>query len=181
MKENPILLVTESITGNENPKKIWYSRSVAVGVAITDGARFIFEKRGKGCPDGVGQYCLPCGYLNWDESCEEAVVREVYEEIGIKLDKNLVKAGLYKVDSNPSNNRQNVLIFYFYRVSHEGFDEFLKTANEAIKVSNRGGEENEVDEVVGINFFNGEDKKYDFAFNHDSSVHEAINYYGMFH
>ena len=26
-----------------------------------------------------------------------------------------------------------------------------------------------------------EDKKYDFAFNHDSSVHEAIDYYGMFH
>lgn len=28
---------------------------------------------------------LPCGYLDWDESASEAVIREVWEELGIAL------------------------------------------------------------------------------------------------
>ena len=42
-------------------------------------------KRGKGVPDFQGHWCLPCGYLDWNESGTEGTVRELYEETGMNI------------------------------------------------------------------------------------------------
>jgi len=68
---------------------IWISRSVAcVGVVMTkwNGEWYIlFSKRGTGAADHQGYWNLPCGYLDYDETLTECVIREIYEESGLFL------------------------------------------------------------------------------------------------
>jgi len=68
---------------------VWLSRSSAVTTTVAcrvDGKVYILlGKRGEGCPDEVGKWNLPCGYLDWDETLPEAAVREVFEETGVNL------------------------------------------------------------------------------------------------
>lgn len=76
---------------------IFLSRSVAVVgcFVFMDSKEYRYYvplvKRGKGVPDFKGYWCLPCGYLDWDESGTEGIVRELYEETGM----NIYEAGLY--------------------------------------------------------------------------------------
>lgn len=66
-------------------RKFWISRSAAVvGVIAIDG-KVLMVKRGDGCPDEVGKWVLPCGYVDWDENLKEAIWREVKEETGLNL------------------------------------------------------------------------------------------------
>ena len=79
------------IVDKETNKSYWISRSVAVTGLISavgkDGeVYFLLERRGPGCPDNIGKLCSICGYLDWDETLEEAIVRETYEETGYKFD-----------------------------------------------------------------------------------------------
>ena len=70
---------------------IWNSRSCAVVAQIclynqSDSNWYVLlGKRGSGTPDFQGFWGLPCGYLDWDESLCEAVIREVWEECGLFL------------------------------------------------------------------------------------------------
>jgi ADP-ribose pyrophosphatase YjhB (NUDIX family) len=58
----------------------------------------------------AGQWCLPCGYLDWDESGRDAAIREAYEEIGIDLTGKLPSQPWF-VQSDPGkDSRQNVTL-----------------------------------------------------------------------
>jgi 8-oxo-dGTP pyrophosphatase MutT (NUDIX family) len=47
--------------------------------------KFLIEKRGnKPDLDSKGKWCLPCGYLDWDESGSDAARRELWEEVGLE-------------------------------------------------------------------------------------------------
>ena len=43
----------------------------------------LLMQRGEESPDFKGFWCLPCGYLDWDETLYQAMLREVYEETGL--------------------------------------------------------------------------------------------------
>lgn len=70
---------------------VWVSRSVAlVGQVCVYNAHHkqwyvLLVKRGTGTPDFQGYWCLPCGYLDWDETLTEGFLREVFEETGLYL------------------------------------------------------------------------------------------------
>lgn len=71
-------------------KTLWYSRSTAVSCYIF--ARNInFEwcvlanKRGPGCPNNVGLWNAPCGFLDFNETNIDACKRETWEETGVEL------------------------------------------------------------------------------------------------
>lgn len=69
---------------------VWLSRATAlVGIVVLelpDGSSYILmNKRGPGCPDEVGKWVLPCGYLDWDESGDEGCRREIWEECGVDV------------------------------------------------------------------------------------------------
>jgi 8-oxo-dGTP pyrophosphatase MutT (NUDIX family) len=73
-------------------KSVWASRSVAVnGVIIvsdkdlTSEPFVLISKRGKGAADYQGYWNIPAGYLDYDETTSEAMVREVWEETNINL------------------------------------------------------------------------------------------------
>jgi len=109
--------------------EIWVSRSVAVVGLVCDLVlakdhldqwKFLLCKRGPDCPDEIGKWCLPCGYIDWDEDGLDGFRREVYEETGIFL--NLDRwVGVktddirqpWKVNTDPVNsNRQNISMYF---------------------------------------------------------------------
>lgn len=80
----------EQITTTDG-RDLWYGRSCAVVAEIclfntVDKKWYVLlGKRGSGTPDFQGYWGLPCGYLDWDETLTQAVVREVWEECGLAL------------------------------------------------------------------------------------------------
>ena len=166
------------VTAKENNKEYWISRAVAVvGCIFTESKdgeiKFLLERRGEGCPDNVGKLAFPCGYLNWDESLEEAVRREVYEELGIDL-KN-VELLEWKIVSDPkSDARQNVVVRYVIYL--KGLENTYKNLSELFKDSDtRGGEKDEVSEVLLLgqeDILNLPDEE--FAFNHKKVILELL-------
>lgn len=193
--------VNETITENQNfPIKVddkvyWISRAMAVvGFVfkqIDDKLFVLVEKRGKGAADNIGSFCVPCGYLDFNETLEEAVLRELKEETGFVGDKN--KLRFLKINSNPNENRQNVSVHFSYFANN---DEDFNT-DKAI-----GGEKDEIEFVTWLcigtvkklNWFkklfkyNKKDylilesnwNNHIWAFNHDQRIYEHIsNFYDI--
>ena len=145
-------------------KEYWISRSVAVvGFVfkiINDDIHILANKRGPGTPDFQGCWNCPCGYLDWNETLEQAVIREIREECGITI-MNPIFIG---IDSNPSSNRQNVTVRYYT----------IYTGTDNLSVG-EGGEENEVSDIKWINVKDIDN--YQWAFNHNELIKEILNYY----
>ena len=73
----------------EDGEELWISRSIVVVclvARITDNNKIeiLVEKRGP-LVSATGQWCFPCGYLDYDEDLTDAVIREVKEETGYIL------------------------------------------------------------------------------------------------
>lgn len=78
-------------------KEYWMSRSVTVlGILffvvgqptkenLIENTYVPLGLRGIALPDEVGKWGLPGGYLDYDETVGEALLREVWEELGINL------------------------------------------------------------------------------------------------
>lgn len=122
---------------------IWNSRSCAVVAQIclynqSDRNWYILlGKRGSGTPDFQGFWGLPCGYLDWDESLCEAVIREVWEECGLFLpslsshpnflysDSSLVSPepfsdAPWSITDRTDNAKQNISMHYAVLVGWNG-------------------------------------------------------------
>ena len=67
-------------------------RNPTVGVAaiVIEHRRLLLGLRGD------GGWCIPCGHVEWDETIEEATVREFAEETGLKIEVD----ELYSAQSN---------------------------------------------------------------------------------
>lgn len=166
------------ITAKEDNKEYWISRAVAVvgvvvGVKNGNISSFLVSQRGPGCPDFVGDWACTCGYLDWDETAEEGVVRELYEELGIKVSSN--KANLWKVITDPKrDSRQNVIFRYIIPIDQSELDEMVELSKAAISnPESRGGEQGEVSDIKLISVTDL--PNYNWAFNHDDVILDAYN------
>jgi 8-oxo-dGTP pyrophosphatase MutT (NUDIX family) len=121
-------------------KEFWISRSCAVvGIVYkynkeTGEVYVLTNKRGKGCPDYVGYWNIPCGYVDYDETLEEAVSREVFEETGLKVDPNSWK--LYGIKSTPDTEKQSISVRYItaYKEEMGDFDYSHQEKNEVDEI-----------------------------------------------
>ena len=110
---------------DENGKEQWISRSTVVIPVVfkldeSTGEIFtLVEKRGPAVSH-PGEWCCPCGYLDWDETLKEACQREVREETGIELD--LENILFFTVDSNPKTSNQSVDLWYSCWADGKDFD-----------------------------------------------------------
>lgn len=155
-------------------KDLWHSRSVAVSVVLIHvnyllnkkEIKVLVNKRGVGCLDAPGLWNVVCGYLDWNESANEAAFRELYEECGIdifKIDYICLKNNLlapYCVNSLPSANRQNVTLRYGA----------LITSDKTPEVNSKNSEKNEIADIKWIDI--EELDKYEFAFDHYTVIKE---------
>ena len=171
-RQNELITTTDG-------RKLFHSRSVAVlGVFVcvlkSDGkAYFAIEKRGNNPGlDKKGLWCLPCGYLDWDESGYDAMVREAWEEIGLDVRSMnyfiLSRHNAHQpwfVNSNPDTNRQNVTLRYGVTFAADKLPT-LTPNNDC-----------EPDEVADAKWITVDEiKNYEFAFNHNEVILSYLDF-----
>jgi len=157
-----------------NSKLVWESRSVAVAATIMvqcKGERYVLiGKRGPNAADFQGHWNLICGYLDKDETLQEATEREVWEESGLDLDllkDNLIIDNLsfpWRVHSHPTANRQNVTN-HFACVAK--VDELPKLSTDNNEI------EGEIEELRWLPI-SEIDIPYKWAFGHDKVIKKYI-------
>ena len=150
-------------------KEYWISRAIAVVVKIVAndvyGNKYILAvQRGKGTPDPefVGAWCMPCGYLDFDETIKEAARRETFEETGLKF--AIEDFTLVNINDEPdSDKRQNVTFRFIVNspIPIEGLNQIL---------TNRYSEKDEVSNIKFILI--SELDNYKWAFNHKKLIKE---------
>lgn len=164
--------------------EIWDSRSIAVvGMILMkheEDIYVILGKRGPACPDEVGKYCMICGYLDKNETCEEAVLRETYEETGLNLNNLVNKYTViynhlhfpWRINSTPDTPLQNVSMHYaVYLKTEKGMDGELGE----LPKFNVDNNVNSL-EVEKLEWINIEDlHNYDLAFGHDKIINVFVN------
>ena len=75
-----------------NGKEYWVSRSNTVSLYVfgydKNGVMHVLiNKRGNEVKKGNGRWSIISGYLDYNETLENAAVRECWEETGVKIDK----------------------------------------------------------------------------------------------
>ena len=166
-------------------KKYWYSRSLTAVVyafaysTVKKQWCVLADKRGPGCPTCVGQWNVPCGYLdhnesilaNIDGSCkgsftEGAALRELREETGLKL--TPWDLHLYSLFSLPIGKKQNVNCS-FYAVLPKPMEYYRE------ELTTENSEPNEVAEIkwIPINRLD----QYEFAFRQKPIIYDIYHKY----
>ena len=160
---------------------IWESRSTAVNLVVLMVRNFysdpyvLVSKRGPKAADYQGYYNVIAGYLDWDETGSEAVIRETWEECGLDLseimkENTILRSNLdqpWNVKTDPASNRQNVSLRYGVKIlTHKDNLPLLNTENNEI--------EGEVEDPqwMPINRINN----YKWAFDHDLLIKEYIKF-----
>lgn len=155
-------------------RTFWISRSVAVIVHFVvqtkTGLKVMTVRRGPKSHNYHDHWCLPCGFLDWDESAEEACMREFYEETGIDLneavkDSTLVYGldnGPWKIVTNPkADEMQNVCLHYGIFIKNDDFIYFPFSNDETAEIKLE-----EINEFIN--------KKV--AFGHENSIVEFLDF-----
>ena len=146
-------------------KKYWISRSTAVVGTIfsinrqDDTCYVLALKRGTGSETFPGLWCMPCGFIDFDETILEAASREIKEETN--LDINPEYLAINSIDDDPKSFGQTITFRVFGYVTYRGH----------ISV----GTEGEKDEVAEVKWINVKDiDQYEWAFNHDKLIKKYI-------
>ena len=152
---------------NTDGKTYWVSRAVCVLTIVlaynhNHELCVLVVQRGKGTPDPefVGAYCLPCGYVDFDETIVQAAARELKEETGLTFPISDLKL-IYINDDPTSDKRQNITFRYLIHTSIpiEDLENLFTTKN------------SEKDEVDSIRFIKVDDvDMYKWAFNHEKII-----------
>lgn len=79
---------------------------VGVAVILIEDEKILLGKR---AGSYKGLWCIPCGYVEYDEEVHEAARREYEEETGLKTD----HLQIYRVYSNFHNKRQHTVGLWF--------------------------------------------------------------------
>ena len=145
----------------------WVARNIAVLVMVigmdkNHRSYVLANKRGPETPDPEfrGCWCMPCGYLDYNETIRMAAVREVYEETGVML--NINNLTLFYINDNPEEDkRQNVTFRFSYTI---------EDPIEDIELTDKNSEFEEVSDIKWIPI--DEVNNYKWAFNHDEIIIE---------
>lgn len=165
----------------KNKKVLFDKRSCAVSgfFIIRRGVEYyiLAEKRGNRTPDNPNKWCVPCGYIDWNETGREAIIRETYEEAGLNLVQFLdsvshimIKDDLdqpWHVDTRVDSNLQNITLRFGCVVRIKNDMDLPELTDEFNEIKG---------EVADLKWINLSDiSKYEWAFDHDEIIHEYLN------
>jgi len=123
------------------------NRPVAVDAVIIRDKNILLQKRA--VEPEKNKWALPGGHIDWDESAEAAVRREVQEEVGL----DVTGAKLIGVQSNTQRLRQIIAIT------------FLVEAN---------GEPRAESETSAVRWFPLDSLPENLAFDHNEIINKAV-------
>lgn len=147
-------------------RAIYHSRSVAIAavtIAYSAAEKSFYALVGQRGPavDFEGLWCLTCGYLDWDESLEDAVRREVFEEADLDL-KALEARGVATLwrhplylQSDPTVHLQNITA------------RFLVSLDALVPPSTKNAEAGEVQRVEWMPLNTADIAERAWAFHHE--------------
>ena len=159
------------------------SRATAVvGVVFaftTEGMKILITARSLTMRDEAGKFGVPCGYLDWDETRHEAMIREVYEETSMYLP-DYEKYLLFNNDSEPfktkdkpaEDKRQNISHIYLTVFDFSRDMDKFPVGIEAFRCR-----ETAYIKWMGLEEFFTTYPNYDWAFNHDETIKGAVAFY----
>ena len=125
------------------------NRGVSIDAVIIKGSEILLIKRGS--QPYKGFWGTPGGYVDWDESTEEAVTREVKEETGL----DVTHTSLIGVYSDPSRHpKQTINIVYVARVA--------------------SGDAKAADDATDLKWFPISDLPSELAFDHRQNIAAAL-------
>ena len=163
----------------------WISRAPAVvgvifGVGLEGGTRVLIIKRSATMPDEPNKFALPSGYLDWDETGFDGIVREVYEETSIYIpdyDPFLIsnnKKQPFYVHTDPTTDKnQNVSLTYIFGYDFSNDPEFFPNDKTILNFTN---DETAKVEWLSINDFYNNDNR-EWGFHHDERIRIAHEYF----
>ncbi|MBI2034435.1 MAG: NUDIX hydrolase [Candidatus Levybacteria bacterium] len=130
----------------------YYDRHVACDGLIVEDGKILLILRGM--ENHKGRWALIGGYLDWNETVEECIIREVKEEIG--ADTEIVKFfGVYSDPKRDPGDLQNVAIVFILKL----------LAREFIL---------EKDEVLDLRWFPLDKLPANMAFDHRKIIEDYI-------
>ncbi|NBO22587.1 NUDIX hydrolase [bacterium] len=146
-------------------KEIWNSRSCATSLMLfcrQDDKTFVLMNKRGPILNQPFKWCLPCGYMDWNENGFNAARRELWEECGVLIPEVKDKSP-WSVDTEPNSNLQNITLHYDYEI------------NGLVETHSRNCEEGEVLEIrwFEVNELLGMDDDL-FAFGHNNLVKKRI-------
>lgn len=137
--------------------------------------------------DESNKVCLPCGYLDWNESAYDAMIREVYEETSLYLPNYLNSDYLvfdnaakpFEIIDDPSKDaRQNVSMLYMTILGfrRDIFPSFVEqyTSSETSKVMWL-----KLSDLFATNFNSVDGVDLNWAFNHNETIQRAYKYFKL--
>lgn len=150
---------------------LWYSRSIAINCLIfakdkNNDLHILITKRGKSAVSSPDMYCVPGGFLDFDEDLITCVIREVYEETGLILSRQLVNFWNINSIPNTCSDRQTVTIMYYTVLP--GFIEDYTLTTEF-------SEPDEIQELMFIPISMLITSVINFAFNNRQIILDAYN------
>ena len=86
---------------------IYFNLKVGAGVLVERGGGVLLTRRA--IEPGLGHWCLPAGFVEYDESPAEAALRECLEETGFLVELDGLQ-GVYYYSQDPRGN--GILVMY---------------------------------------------------------------------
>lgn len=165
----------------------WISRAPAVVGMIfaktIEGTKILVIKRSKNMRNEPNKYGAPSGFLDWNESGYDGMMREVYEETSLYIpdyEKYVTfsndKKPFMVIDDPNEDKNQNISLFYIIML-----DFTIENSNIDLcpyYIENYKNKETSMVCWLHLSDFQGSaDKDLPWAFNHNDKIHSAINYY----
>ena len=158
-------------------KIVWESRSaaaVAVVFGKFKGDIYVLMEKRSSRMDQPGKWCLPCGYLDWDENGWQAITREIYEETSLFLPEydpylvNRNKRRPFFVNTEVTENRQNIALIYG----------MVFDFKDGLPLKILSFINPEIDEILWVKLNNV--NALNVAFNHDKRICQAEKYFSKY-
>lgn len=132
-------------------------RHTVVNAIITNGNQILLTKRAKNLIN-PGKWTIPGGFVDRDETCEQAIIREVKEETNLDVE----EVKLLRINDNPlrkNEDRQNIAFVYVVKAS-----------------GNPKGQDGEVEDIKWFDLRKLPPER-DFAFDHFEEINSYFNNY----